>query len=246
MAASTGVTAFSTVLIWNYREVLEVSNITGPAGSMSPIDVTSHDSENGFKEYIAGLHDGGEISLEGNFLVGDTAGQVAFHTDTQGGTNRSGYIVAPMAAASALSFSALGKGFDNSFPTDAQIGVSGSLVVTGKPTLLTSQSAGMSGLTGDEYDDTVKGSALSISPTIAVGSYAYTCEVTDSDQDGVKLTITAASHTIYANGDSYTSTQEGSTIALGDAGTDTVVIIVAYESSMAPRIYRLTITRPSA
>jgi len=246
MAASDAVTAFRTVLIWNYREVLELKSISGPTQSRDMLEVTSHDSDNGFKEYITGPIAGGEVSIDGNLIVGDTHGQVAFHTDIQGGTKRNAFIVGPMAAAQAWSFAAFAKGFEGAFPYDSKIGVSGSLIVTGKPTYLTSQSAGMSALSGHEYDGESVGEALSITEDVAVGTYAYTCEVTNSDQDGVKLAITAASHTIYAQGVSHTSAEEGDIISLGAAGTDTVIFIMVYETSKAPRLYRLTVTRPAA
>jgi len=242
MAASAGLTAFHTVLIWNYRELLEITNINGPAQSRDMLNVTSHDSDNGFKEYIAGPIDGGEVSVEGNLIVGDTYGQVAFHTDVQGGTKRAAFIVAPMAAAEAWSFNAFAKGFTPSHPHDAQIGVSGSLIVTGKPTRLTTQSAGMSGLTGIEEN---AGAGLSISPAIAVGTYAYTCTV-NTASTWVKLTPVAGSHTIYVQGVAVATGVQSGEIALGAAGTDTVVIVIAYESAKSPRIYRLTVTRPAA
>jgi predicted secreted protein len=239
--ATAAKSAKSTVLVWNYRKVLELTNITGPSQSRDVIEVSSHDSANGFKEYIAGLIDGGEISIEGNFIASDSAGQITFHTDLQAGTSRTVWIVTPMADGSSLTFTALGSGFEDSFPYNDKIGVSGALKVTGKPTLSVTQSTGMSGLTGIEENG---GAALSINEEIAVGTYEYTCTV-NTASDWIKLTPIAASHTIYVQGTAVESGVQSGEIALGAAGTTTDVFIMAYESGKSPRLYKLTVTRPA-
>jgi len=238
---SSAQSAKSTVLVWNYRKVLELTNISGPSQSRDMVEVSNHDSPDGFKEYIAGHIDGGEISIEGNFIAGDAAGQIAFHTDLQSGTGKTVWIVAPMAVGAALSMSAFGSGFEPSFPHDSKIGISGSLKVSGKPTLYATQSAGMSGLTGIEEN---AGAALTITPVIAVGTYAYACTV-NTASDWIKLTPVAAAHTIYVQGTAVITGNQSGEIALGAAGTTTEVFIMAYESAKAPRLYSLIVTRPS-
>lgn len=248
---TSGVAAFGTFLIWNYNKVLEITNISGPSQSRDTIDLTSHDSPNAFKEYVAGLIDGGEISIEGHFIKGDALGQIKFHTDMQGGTKRSCFIVMPMAVGGAWSFEAIATGFESTFPHDSGIGVSGSLKITGKPTLLTTQSAGLTVLIGDEYDGAAVGDALTITPTREVSVYAYACTVSHTDKDGVKLTPTAASHTIYVYGISVDSGVEvAAVIPLGAAGTTTNILILVHETDVAvtkaPRLYTLAVTRPAA
>ncbi len=236
------VIAKSTVLVWNYRKMLELTNIGGPSQSMDLIEVTNHDSADGYKEYIAGVRDGGEISLEGNFVASDSGGQIAFHTDLQGGTSRTFWIVLPMAVGGSLTGTAYGSGFEQSWPYDNKAGVSGTLKVTGKPTLTITQSTGISALSGIEEN---AGAALSLNEVVAAGTYEYTCTV-NTASDWVKLTVTAASHTIYAQGTSQTSGVQGGEIALGAAGTDTEIFIMAYENNKSPRLYYLTVTRPAA
>jgi len=240
---TSAVAAYNTKLVWNYRELLEITNIAGPTQKRTMIDLTNHDSVNGYREFVPGVIEGGEITVEGNFISGDSPGQIAFHTDLQGTTIRACYLVLPMGVGAAFSFNAFAQGFDLALPVDSQVGVSGSLVVSGKPTLLTTQSAGMSGLTGIKDGGVNTGNAITIAETPAVGTYAYTCTV-DADTTGVKLTITAASHTIYANGTLHTTGVQGSTLTLGASGTDTTIFIIVYESAKAPRLYRLVITRP--
>ena len=238
---TSGIGAFSTLVIWNYHRVLEMLNIGGPSQSRDMIDVTSHDSPNAFREFVAGPASGGEVSIEGNFLKGNADGQIALHADVQGGTKRTAWIVAPMVAGGAWTFEAIAKGFDLTYPHEDKIGVSGSLQVTGKPDFFTPQSAGISALAGIEQTG---GSALVITPAPAAGVYAYACTV-NTASTWVKLTVTAAAHTIKVQGETQTTGVQGGEIALGAAGTTTEIFIMVYEAAKSPRLYVLTVTRPS-
>ncbi len=240
--ASSGVSAFGTVLLWNYCKVVELSNISGPSQSANVIDVTSHDSDDGYDEFVAGIRSGGEISLEGNLISSDSDGQIAFHTDIQGGTKRTCYIVLPMAVGQAMTFSAIAKGFACAYPYNDKLSLSGTVQVSGKPTLLTTQSTGISALSGIEQNETA---ALSIAEDVAAGTYSYTCSV-NTASTWVKLTVTAASHSIYVNGTSQTTAEQGGEVALGDAGTTTNITIVVFESNKSPRIYNLAVSRASS
>ena len=240
--ASSGISAFGTVLLWNYSKVAELTTISGPSESVNTIDITSHDSDNGYEEFVAGIKSGGEISLEGNLISSDTNGQIAFHTDVQGGTKRTGYLVLPMGVGQAMTFSGLAKGFSAALPYNDKISVTGSLQISGKPTLLTTQSTGISALAGIEETDT---SALSLNEAVAAGTYSYTCSV-DTDSSWVKLTITAASHTIYTDGTAQSATVQSGELALGDAGTTTEITIVVFESNKSPRIYKLAVAREAS
>jgi len=135
MAASAAVSAFATALRWDNAAVLEVTNISGPSESMDPIDVTSHDSDDGFREFVAGLHDGGEITVEGMCIVGDSTGQVAMHTDFQATTVKAWEIRFPSYASAPV---ITGNGYITAwswdFPFDGPITFSATIKVTGKPT----------------------------------------------------------------------------------------------------------------
>lgn len=240
--ASSGVSGFSTLLLWNFHRVLEMANIGGPSEVRDVIDVTNHDSPDNYREFVAGPGSGGEVSVEGNLIVGDANGQIAFHTDVQGGTKREVWIVLPMAVGAAMKFDALAKGFSPSEPFEDKVGISGSLQITGKPLLYTTQSGGISDLTGIEENGAA---ALVITPSIAAGVYAYACTV-NTASTWVKLTVTAAAHTVKVQGVTQTTGVQGEEIALGAAGTTTEIFIMVYETSKAPRLYVLTVTRTAA
>lgn len=53
-----------------YVELAEVINITPPSADLDQIDVTHMTSPNRRREFISGLIDGGEASLEMNFVPG--------------------------------------------------------------------------------------------------------------------------------------------------------------------------------
>ena len=219
-----------------------MTGISGPSESMSPVDVTNHESPDSFREFVAGPRSGGEVSVEGNFIKADANGQVNLHTDIQAGTMREVWVVMPMAVGGALKFNAFATGFSIAHPYEDKISTSGALQITGKPEFYDSQSAGISAMTGIEENG---GSALSISPSIDAGVYEYACTV-NTASTWVKLTVTAASHTIKVQGVTQTSGVQGGEIALGAAGTTTEIFIMVYEANKAPRLYVLTVTRPSS
>ena len=240
MTESAGIGGFGTLFIWDYNRVLEMTSISGPSESRDTINVTSHDSEGGYREFIAGVASGGEVSVEGNLIIEDELGQMKFYTDLQAGTKRPSWIVMPMAVGASLSFEAIAKSFSPSAPYEDKIGVSAALQITGKPLLYAVQSAGISALSGIEQQG---GAALTITPTPAPGVYAYACTVNTASA-WVKLTVTAAAHTIKVQGVTQTSGVQGGEIALNAAGEDTEIFIMAYETAKSPRLYVLTVTRP--
>jgi len=55
---------------WNgstWTPIAEIFAITGPGHTRSTVDVTNFDSPNGYREFIAGLRDGGTVQLSMNF-----------------------------------------------------------------------------------------------------------------------------------------------------------------------------------
>lgn len=67
--ASSAIAGVGTVFKRALVTVAEINSISGPNMSASVIDVTSLDSTGGYKEFISGMRDGGEVSLTCNFTV---------------------------------------------------------------------------------------------------------------------------------------------------------------------------------
>jgi len=131
---------------------------------------------------------------------------------------------------------------DQNYPHEDKLGFSASMKITGKPTLLTSGSTGISAMVGIEENEEA---ALSILPEIAADTYAYTCTV-NTASTWVKLTVTATDHSLWIDGSSESSGVQTDEIALGAAGTDTKILIIVQETGKTPRLYTLTVTRPAA
>ena len=132
-----GYSAFGTHFILGTtstaQAVANLTNISGPGVSADTIDVTAHDSADAFREFVAGVIDGGEIRLEGN-LVSAAAGNVIL-TELAARTSTTCVIQYSTAANACWKFEGIVTGFENDAPYDGKIGFSASVKVDGKPTL---------------------------------------------------------------------------------------------------------------
>lgn len=126
--------------------------------------------------------------------------------------------------------------------SEGMIPFSATLGIVGQPSLNITLSSGMTGLTGTET-----GGAITIEPTIAVGTYTYSSR-TDLTGDWITLTPVGAGHTfeITALGVTHTVGTGVATghITVGGADTTTPVYIKAYEAGKVARNYVLYVTYP--
>ena len=67
--ASNAFAGVGTVFKRGAAAIAEVISISGPNLTRGTIDVTNLDSTNGYKEFIAGFRDGGEVTLSMNFTM---------------------------------------------------------------------------------------------------------------------------------------------------------------------------------
>jgi len=73
MAASAAVNGFGAVFAYissgsTYTDLAEVLSVTPPSISVETIDATHMGSDDGFREYIASLKDGGEVTVNLNYV----------------------------------------------------------------------------------------------------------------------------------------------------------------------------------
>ena len=86
-----------------FTAIAEINSITGPSMTRETIDVTSLDSTGGYREYITGFRDGGEVTLVMNFTRdGWEAMRIDFTTDDTVNYQ----IVMPDTGATELNFAA--------------------------------------------------------------------------------------------------------------------------------------------
>lgn len=100
-----------------FTTIAEIKAITGPARTSDKIEVTSMDSTGGYKEYVPGLKDGGDVTCDMNFV--DSAAQDALGDDFENQTLRNFQIVTTHGTPKTIAFAAYVTNFGYSFdPTD--------------------------------------------------------------------------------------------------------------------------------
>lgn len=93
------------------------------------IDITTHDSSGGYKEFIGGLLDGGTLDLTGKFDIAD-AGQLALMAGA--GDEEPVYVL--KSDNSGFSFSGIIGGYSTTNPLDDAVEFSSSVKITGAMT----------------------------------------------------------------------------------------------------------------
>jgi predicted secreted protein len=108
--------------------IAEVNSIDGPNKTRNTIDVTSLDSTDGYKEFIAGFKDGGTVNLTMNF---SRSTYDLMNTDYEADELQSYEIMLPDADNTSFEFTALVVELGLSIPTDDKITSPVSLKISG-------------------------------------------------------------------------------------------------------------------
>jgi predicted secreted protein len=153
--------------------------------SAETIDVTNLSSSGGYREFIGGFKDGGEVSLSGHFNVQDTNGQMAMYAAFQAGTTDSYTIVYP--AGGSWTFNGVVTGFSTGSELEDTVSFEGTIKVSGSPSLGITQSAGLSALA-------LTGAGGAISPAFSTSNRSYSFGGVTATS--VTVTATAASHSL--------------------------------------------------
>lgn len=119
-----------------FTTLAEVTGITPPAMSRDTVDATHEESPGAWREFIAGLKDGGEVSLELNFIPGGTATSALMaELDLDGPqASKNRQILFP--DGSYFTFAGILTGFEPDAPIDDKMAASVTFKVSGKPTLV--------------------------------------------------------------------------------------------------------------
>lgn len=129
----------------DFIAVMGVKSISGPNISRDTHDTTWMGSEGGFREFIGGLVDGGEVSFEANLLPRDstqnqdTGGFMAEFDKTSCDSRGNWRITLPVCAGEPdgyLEFAGVVSGQSMEFPMDDLMGFTGTIKVSGRPELL--------------------------------------------------------------------------------------------------------------
>lgn len=117
-----------------FTTVAQVFNIGGPSLQQDALDVTDHSSPNGWKEFIGGLKDGGEVPLELNYDPSDATHDhlTGLEKELADGTKKNYRIEFP--DATTITFAALVTAFEPSANVAEKLTASATLKVSGAPT----------------------------------------------------------------------------------------------------------------
>ena len=234
---TSAIAAYGLTLTWNSVALAEVKNVSGPGISFDTIDVTHYTSASQMREFIAGFGDGGDVTVEGNFIASDATGQIAFIADAIAKTVRE-VIITHTVSAITWTFDAMVTGFEPTFPMEGGLGFTATLKVSGVPVLGVTLSDQLSGLTL---------TTATLVPTFAAAKYSYTANTA-----GVSVTVTptcagATSIDVLADGVLVSNLASGATsgaIAITTA-VNVALQVRTKTTGKVDRVYNLTLFKGS-
>lgn len=115
-----------------FTAIADVTNISGPGLSRETLDVTSHDSPDGWMEFLGGLKDPGEVSADINYQPSEHDTLIDDFEDTE---PRNYQLVFPDPDTTTWTFPAILTGFEPEAPYDDKLAASLTYKLSGKPTL---------------------------------------------------------------------------------------------------------------
>lgn len=118
-----------------FETVANVTSIGGPDRSRETIDVTAHDSPGGWMEFIGGLKDGGEISLDINYDPAEDTHDLDDDFDDGAPRNYQIVILPDTDDEHTWSIKGIMTGLEDEFPYDDKMSRTMTIKISGKPTL---------------------------------------------------------------------------------------------------------------
>jgi len=115
-----------------FTSIAEVNSISGPTMSRDFIDVTSLDSTDGYREFIGGFRDGGQLTLNMNFT---RDGFEQMRLDFEDDDSINYQIVLPDAGNTTLDFAAFVTDLPLTITPDDKVTVDVTMKITGHVTL---------------------------------------------------------------------------------------------------------------
>lgn len=110
-------------------------SFTGPGKTRDTVDVTAHDAPNGYRQFISGLRDGGEVTFDLNWLFDDPAQQALEDSFDSDDTTNFQMAFPQAASDNLLTFAAFVTDMGWAGPVDDAVTRSVTLKVTGPITV---------------------------------------------------------------------------------------------------------------
>lgn len=135
MPASQANLGYGTLLQRAGTTLAEVVKISGPGMKADLKECTNMLSPGTYKEFIVGLREGGDVTIEMNYIPKEaTNSQTTLRTDFENGTQSSWAIVLPNSLGT-WTFTAMVSALTPAYPLDDRITAQATLKITGKPAL---------------------------------------------------------------------------------------------------------------
>lgn len=133
------VAAVGTQLKKGTTAIAQLTSIGGLDLSADTIDTTTLDATGGYRTFIMGFKDGGEVPISGFF---DPASHEGLYADFESGTTSSYTIEFPAALGAKWTFSAVVTAYSTGAELEDAVSFEATLKVSGKPTLEVTGSGG--------------------------------------------------------------------------------------------------------
>ena len=129
---SNAIAGTGAVLKRGATPIAEVLSITGPGMTRDLIDVTHLGSTGGYREYVSGYRDGGELTFTINFIF---EGYNNMKTDFDSDSSGSYSVILPDAGNTTLTFSGFVTSMPLSIEPDNAVTVDITIKITGQVSL---------------------------------------------------------------------------------------------------------------
>jgi len=129
---SNAIAGTGAVLKRSTTPIAEVLSITGPGLTRDIIDVTHLGSTGGYREYVSGYRDGGELTFTINFIF---EGYNNMKTDFDSDSSGSYSVILPDAGNTTLTFSGFVTSMPLSIEPDNAVTVDITIKITGQVSL---------------------------------------------------------------------------------------------------------------
>lgn len=228
--------SLGTSILINSNAIAGLTSINGVSLSAETLDATTLTSYGGYREFIGGFKDGGEVSISGYFEPDDTDGQVAAYNEFENGDAIPFVILYPQGAS--WGFNGVVTGFNTSADLEDLIGFEATIKVSGKPTLNFAASEGLTNLV-------LSGTGGTLSPAFDADTRYYTFAGVTAD--AVEIVATGAGQTIkmFIDGAYVKDLVSGSDAEVDVEIGSTKITIMANETGKSPKIYEVVVVKVS-
>ena len=125
--ATTPIQTFGTAITFATTDIEQIQDISGPSESAESVDITNHDSPSAYREKVAVILDGGELSFD--MVWTSETGQDTLRTAFAARTT--GAVVVTVPGGTTFGFDGFVSGWDWSAPTAGVLIASITITVAG-------------------------------------------------------------------------------------------------------------------